>query len=97
MYRTWNQSVSSESTGNTPYLPGVKIKYTVETPAYSAPYYALNGPEPNVNKNYNLTWLFQLMLVFIISLDSTFVRLGRRSKLKMISIFNIHQQPNSRV
>ncbi|KAJ6369793.1 hypothetical protein OIU76_028107 [Salix suchowensis] len=65
MYRTWNQD--SEylliSTGNTPYLPGVKIKYTVETPAYSAPVMVYStmrsmGPEPHVNMNYNLTWLF---------------------------------------
>uniref|UniRef100_A0A6N2N004 Protein kinase domain-containing protein n=1 Tax=Salix viminalis TaxID=40686 RepID=A0A6N2N004_SALVM len=65
MYRTWNQDSGYllESTGNTPYLPGVKIKYTVETPAYSAPVIVYStmrsmGPEPNVNKNYNLTWLF---------------------------------------
>uniref|UniRef100_A0A6N2MZP3 Protein kinase domain-containing protein n=1 Tax=Salix viminalis TaxID=40686 RepID=A0A6N2MZP3_SALVM len=65
MYRTWNQDSGYllGSTGNTPYLPGVKIKYTAETPAYSAPVMVYNtmrsmGPEPHVNMNYNLTWLF---------------------------------------
>ncbi|KAJ6369789.1 hypothetical protein OIU76_028103 [Salix suchowensis] len=65
MYRTWNEDLGYlfGSTGNLPYLPGVKIKYTVKTPAYSAPVMVYStmrsmGPEPNVSKNYNLTWLF---------------------------------------
>uniref|UniRef100_A0A6N2MZT6 Protein kinase domain-containing protein n=2 Tax=Salix viminalis TaxID=40686 RepID=A0A6N2MZT6_SALVM len=65
MYRTWNQDSGYllGSPGNYPYLPGVKIKYTAEAPAYSAPVMVYStmrsmGPEPNVNKNYNLTWLF---------------------------------------
>uniref|UniRef100_A0A6N2N5W5 Protein kinase domain-containing protein n=1 Tax=Salix viminalis TaxID=40686 RepID=A0A6N2N5W5_SALVM len=65
MYRTWNQDSGYllGSTGNTPYLPGVKIKYTAETPAYSAPVMVYStmrsmGPEPHVNMNSNLTWLF---------------------------------------
>ncbi|KAB5511174.1 hypothetical protein DKX38_030160 [Salix brachista] len=63
--KTWNQDSGYlfGSTGNLPYLPGVKIKYTAETPAYSAPVMVYStmrsmGPEPNVSKNYNLTWLF---------------------------------------
>ncbi|KAF9663853.1 hypothetical protein SADUNF_Sadunf17G0095200 [Salix dunnii] len=38
MYRTWNQDSRYllGSPGNTPYLSGVKIKYTAKTPAYSA-------------------------------------------------------------
>ncbi|KAJ6290457.1 hypothetical protein OIU78_026234 [Salix suchowensis] len=65
MYRTWN--TDSEylpgSKGNTPYLPGVKIKYTAKTPAYSAPVMVYStmrsmGTEPRVNMNSNLTWLF---------------------------------------
>ncbi|KAG5223749.1 receptor protein [Salix suchowensis] len=71
MYRTWNPD--SEyllgSFGNTPYLPGVKIKYTAETPAYSAPVMVYStmrsmGPEPHVNMKYNLTWLFPVDVGF---------------------------------
>ncbi|KAG6743005.1 hypothetical protein POTOM_053949 [Populus tomentosa] len=66
MYRTWHQDseyLTGQSTGNTPYLPGVKIKYTTKTPAYSAPgtvYSTMRsmGPEPRLNMNYNLTWIF---------------------------------------
>ncbi|KAF9663852.1 hypothetical protein SADUNF_Sadunf17G0095100 [Salix dunnii] len=65
MYRTWNQDLEYlfVSNGNTPYLPGVRIKYTAETPAYSAPVMVYStmrsmGPEPHDNMNYNLTWLF---------------------------------------
>jgi len=53
MYRTWNQDLEYliGQAGNTPYLPGVKIKYTTKTPAYSAPVIVYStmrsmGPEP---------------------------------------------------
>jgi hypothetical protein len=66
MYRTWHQDLEyllGGQTGNTPYLPGVKIKYTTKTPAYSAPVMVYStmrsmGREPRVNMNYNLTWIF---------------------------------------
>ncbi|KAH8483522.1 hypothetical protein H0E87_028069 [Populus deltoides] len=65
MYRTWHQDFEYllGQTGNTPYLPGVKIKYTTKTPAYSAPAMVYStmrsmGPEPRLNLNYNLTWIF---------------------------------------
>ncbi|XP_061947991.1 putative receptor-like protein kinase At5g39000 [Populus nigra] len=66
MYRTWHQDseyLLGGRTGNTPYLPGVKIEYTTKTPAYSAPAMVYStmrsmGPEPRVNMNYNLTWIF---------------------------------------
>ncbi|KAH8483637.1 hypothetical protein H0E87_028155 [Populus deltoides] len=72
MYRTWNQD--SEyligQAGNTPYLPGVKIKYTTKTPAYSAPVKVYStmrsmGPEPLLNMNYNLTWIFPVDAGFL--------------------------------
>ncbi|KAG6741846.1 hypothetical protein POTOM_055125 [Populus tomentosa] len=72
MYRTWNQD--SEyligQAGNTPYLPGIKIKYTTKTPAYSAPVTVYStmrsmGPEPRLNMNYNLTWIFPVDAGFL--------------------------------
>uniref|UniRef100_A0A2K1X5R5 Protein kinase domain-containing protein n=1 Tax=Populus trichocarpa TaxID=3694 RepID=A0A2K1X5R5_POPTR len=72
MYRTWHQD--SEylfgQAGNTPYLPGVKIKYTTKTPAYSAPVMVYStmrsmGREPRLNMNYNLTWIFPVDAGFL--------------------------------
>ncbi|KAG5227055.1 receptor protein [Salix suchowensis] len=65
MYRIWNQDSGYllGSPGNSPYLPRVKIKYIAKTLADSAPVMVYRtmrsmGPEPHVNMNYNLTWLF---------------------------------------
>lgn len=43
----------------------VKIQYSEETPAYIAPVDVYStartmGPDSNLNKNYNLTWIFQV-------------------------------------
>ncbi|KAL9381080.1 hypothetical protein Peur_026737 [Populus x canadensis] len=72
MYRTWNQDLEYliGQAGNTPYLPGVKIKYTTKTPAYSAPVMVYStmrsmGPEPRLNMNYNLTWIFPVDAGFL--------------------------------
>ncbi|CAK7335352.1 unnamed protein product [Dovyalis caffra] len=65
MSRTWHQDLDYlfGSPGNFPYLPVVKIKYTRNTPAYTAPVMVYStmrsmGPEPRLNINYNLTWIF---------------------------------------
>jgi hypothetical protein len=72
MYRTWNQDLEYliGQAGNTPYLPGVKIKYTTKTPAYSAPVEVYStmrsmGREPRHNMNYNLTWIFPVDADFL--------------------------------
>ncbi|KAJ6860957.1 receptor-like protein kinase [Populus alba x Populus x berolinensis] len=72
MYRTWHQDSGYlfGKAGNTPYLPGVMIKYTTKTPAYSAPVMVYStmrsmGPEPLLNMNYNLTWIFPVDAGFL--------------------------------
>uniref|UniRef100_A0A6N2N2W3 Protein kinase domain-containing protein n=1 Tax=Salix viminalis TaxID=40686 RepID=A0A6N2N2W3_SALVM len=96
MYRTWNQDSGYllESTGNTPYLPGVKIKYTVETPAYSAPVMVYStmrsmGPEPNVNMNSNLTWLFPVDAGFLYLLRLHFCETRQEVKIENYQVFLI--------
>ncbi|XVF81731.1 hypothetical protein PTKIN_Ptkin15bG0179400 [Pterospermum kingtungense] len=67
MFRTWRQDrdyIFGAAFGvTTPYKHQATIKYTQATPAYTAPEVLYKtsrtmGPNPHVNLNYNLTWLF---------------------------------------
>ncbi|KAL0733304.1 hypothetical protein Bca4012_009514 [Brassica carinata] len=66
MFRRWlsDDYLVSENSGIVPVVPGVKINYTEETPAYVAPedVYVTsrsmgNGNNPKINLNFNSTWL----------------------------------------
>ncbi|KAG2298306.1 hypothetical protein Bca52824_034778 [Brassica carinata] len=66
MFRRWlsDDYLVSENSGIVPVVPGVKINYTEETPAYVAPedVYVTsrsmgNGNNPIINLNFNSTWL----------------------------------------
>ncbi|EOY03758.1 Malectin/receptor-like protein kinase family protein, putative [Theobroma cacao] len=65
MFRTWHGDVDyifGAASGVTPFQPEATIKYTLATPAYTAPEVVYKtsrtmGPTPSINLNYNLTWL----------------------------------------
>ncbi|KAF4375957.1 hypothetical protein F8388_010106 [Cannabis sativa] len=85
MFRNWKQDLSyihSYNVGTVPYLPNVKIHYSEDTPAYTAPeivYTTFRQMDPISynNTKYNLTWYFPL--------DSAFYYLVR---LHFCSILN---------
>ncbi|KAG5400820.1 hypothetical protein IGI04_015427 [Brassica rapa subsp. trilocularis] len=67
MFRQWlaEKFQLNEKSGIVPIVPGVKINYTENTPAYVAPedvyttYRTMgNAEHPRLNQNFNLTWLF---------------------------------------
>ncbi|KAL3568106.1 hypothetical protein D5086_030757 [Populus alba] len=65
MYRTWHEDsgISLEKLETLHMSQASRIEYTTKTPAYSAPVLVYStmrsmGPEPLLNKNYNLTWIF---------------------------------------
>ncbi|CDY37884.1 BnaC04g31220D [Brassica napus] len=67
MFRPWlaEKFQLSEKSGIVPVVPGVKINYMENTPAYVAPedvyttYRTMgNAEHPRLNQNFNLTWLF---------------------------------------
>ncbi|XVE78548.1 hypothetical protein DITRI_Ditri13aG0154300 [Diplodiscus trichospermus] len=68
MFRTWQDDstfVFGAAAGATPHRSNVTIKYTQETPAYTAPAIVYStsrtmGPNPKINTNYNLTWNFDI-------------------------------------
>jgi serine/threonine protein kinase len=92
MYRTWHQDIEYliGQAGNAPYLPGVKIKYTTKTPAYSAPVEVYStmrsmGREPRHNMNYNLTWIFPVDAGFLYLLRLHFCETRKE-------VINVNQQ-----
>lgn len=92
MYRTWHQDSEYlfRQSGNIPYLPGVMIKYTTKTPAYSAPVMVYStmrsmGPEPRLNMNYNLTWIFPVDAGFLYLLRLHFCEIRKE-------FINVNQQ-----
>ncbi|GMI76283.1 FERONIA [Hibiscus trionum] len=69
MFRTWSND-SNYIFGTTPSRPNIKIKYSQDTPPYTAPaivYTTLRtmGGDPKINVNYNLTWSFPIETGFI--------------------------------
>ncbi|TXG74686.1 hypothetical protein ES288_1Z020800v1 [Gossypium darwinii] len=66
MFRTWRDDspyIFGAALGTVPSRFNVTIKYTNDTPAYTAPatIYTTSrtmGPEPKINMNINLTWNF---------------------------------------
>ncbi|XP_019086810.1 PREDICTED: putative receptor-like protein kinase At5g39000 [Camelina sativa] len=70
MFRRWlsdDEVVLNQNSGTTPMVRDIKINYTVKTPAYVAPedVYATsrsmgNADHPELNLNFNLTWLFNV-------------------------------------
>ncbi|XVF81725.1 hypothetical protein PTKIN_Ptkin15bG0178800 [Pterospermum kingtungense] len=68
MFRTWHDDLTyiyGAAIGTTPRRSNVTIIYTQETPAYTAPaaVYTTSrtmGPDPRINMNYNLTWIFSI-------------------------------------
>ncbi|CAL5393687.1 unnamed protein product [Camellia sinensis] len=65
MYRTWHQDepyIYGAASGLVPHLE-VPIRYTNETPNYTAPATVYTtartmGKDPDINLQYNLTWIF---------------------------------------
>ncbi|XP_010450843.1 PREDICTED: putative receptor-like protein kinase At5g39000 [Camelina sativa] len=74
MFRRWlsdDELVLNQNSGITPMVRDIKINYTVKTPAYVAPedVYATsrsmgNADHPELNLNFNLTWLFTVDVGF---------------------------------
>ncbi|CAF2272449.1 unnamed protein product [Brassica napus] len=73
MFRQWlaEKFQLNEKSGIVPIVPGVKINYTENTPAYVAPedvyttYRTMgNAEHPRLNQNFNLTWLFPVDACF---------------------------------
>lgn len=68
MFREWlddTNYIYGAAFGVIPHLPGARIKYTSDTPAYIAPVIVYTtsrtmGNDPNINKKYNLTWNFSV-------------------------------------
>ncbi|XP_059451317.1 receptor-like protein kinase FERONIA [Corylus avellana] len=65
MFRTWRQDPEYifGAIGLAPSLPNVTIKYTMDTPAYTAPDIVYKtsrtmGPKSTLNLKSNLTWIF---------------------------------------
>ncbi|XP_010552466.1 PREDICTED: putative receptor-like protein kinase At5g39000 [Tarenaya hassleriana] len=75
MFRRWDSDNDGyfigPNSGQTPYLPDVRINYTSKTPAYVAPeevyttYRTMgNAQNPLLNLNFNLTWIFTVDVGF---------------------------------
>ncbi|KAB1211570.1 Receptor-like protein kinase FERONIA [Morella rubra] len=73
MFRTWRQDLEymfGQNNGVTPYGPSnVTIKYTADTPAYTAPDIVYEtsravGTNPLKNMNFNITWKFPIDVGF---------------------------------
>ncbi|MBA0845562.1 hypothetical protein Goarm_000064, partial [Gossypium armourianum] len=68
MFRTWRDDspyIFGAAVGTTPSQFNVTIKYTKETPGYTAPAVVYTtsrtmGSDPYINMNYNLTWNFDI-------------------------------------
>lgn len=68
MFREWSNDlnyISPQARGTTPFLSNATINYTTKTPQYVAPTIVYTTfrtmyPDPFVNKNFNLTWLFSV-------------------------------------
>ncbi|KAF8399658.1 hypothetical protein HHK36_015528 [Tetracentron sinense] len=66
MFRTWSQDedyIFGSAVGAKPYNFSATIRYPKTVPAYTAPVSVYGtsrsmGPYANINKNYNLTWIF---------------------------------------
>ncbi|KAG6720816.1 hypothetical protein I3842_03G080700 [Carya illinoinensis] len=66
MFRSWSQDedyIFGKALGTMPHRSNAMIKYTEDTPPYSAPEIIYTssrtmGKNPNINLKYNLTWIF---------------------------------------
>ncbi|KAG2718455.1 hypothetical protein I3760_03G221200 [Carya illinoinensis] len=66
MFRVWDQDedyIYGAALGTMPHQLNVSIKYTIDTPPYTAPEVVYStsrtmGEDANVNLQYNLTWIF---------------------------------------
>lgn len=73
MFRTWFQDlkyITGDASATIPYLPNIKILYTNDTPAYTAPdnvytTYRTMDRDSKVNLKQNLTWLFPVDPMFL--------------------------------
>ncbi|XP_022761473.1 receptor-like protein kinase FERONIA [Durio zibethinus] len=93
MFRTWHDDSSfifGGASGVTPHRSNVTITYTQETPAYTAPAIVYStsrtmGPNPEINMNYNLTWIFSvdtgfnyLLRLHFCEIDLQVMKVGQR-------------------
>ncbi|KAG6720813.1 hypothetical protein I3842_03G080400 [Carya illinoinensis] len=73
MFRSWSQDedyIFGKALGTMPHRSNAKIKYTEDTPPYSAPEIIYTssrtmGKNPNINLKYNLTWIFPVDVGFL--------------------------------
>ncbi|KAB1211442.1 Receptor-like protein kinase FERONIA [Morella rubra] len=73
MFRTWKNDedyIYGRALGTTPHPLNVTIKYSRDTPVYTAPKLVYStsrtmGAYPKINLNYKLTWIFQVDTGFI--------------------------------
>ncbi|XP_041002583.1 LOW QUALITY PROTEIN: putative receptor-like protein kinase At5g39000 [Juglans microcarpa x Juglans regia] len=73
MFRSWSQDedyIFGKAFGTMPHRSNVTIKYTEDTPPYTAPEIIYTssrtmGTDPNINLKYNLTWIFSVDVGFL--------------------------------
>ncbi|KAG6720811.1 hypothetical protein I3842_03G080200 [Carya illinoinensis] len=73
MFRSWRQDedyIFGKALGTMPHRSNAKIKYTKDTPPYSALEIIYTssrtmGKNPNINLKYNLTWIFPVDVGFL--------------------------------
>ncbi|XP_041002560.1 receptor-like protein kinase FERONIA [Juglans microcarpa x Juglans regia] len=73
MFRSWSQDedyIFGKAFGTMRHRSNVTIKYTEDTPPYTAPeiIYTTSrtmGTDPNINLKYNLTWIFSVDVGFL--------------------------------
>ncbi|KAG7986446.1 hypothetical protein I3843_03G080100 [Carya illinoinensis] len=73
MFRSWSQDedyIFGKALGTMPHRSNAMIKYTEDTPPYSAPEIIYTSSRtmsknPNINLKYNLTWIFPIDVGFL--------------------------------
>ncbi|KAB1212715.1 hypothetical protein CJ030_MR5G009757 [Morella rubra] len=73
MFRTWKHNedyIYENCIGTLPHLPNITIKYSKDTPVYTAPKLVYStsrtmAVHPEINLSYNLTWIFPVDTGFI--------------------------------
>ncbi|KAG6720802.1 hypothetical protein I3843_03G079100 [Carya illinoinensis] len=73
MFRSWSQDedyIFGKAFGTMPHRSNATIKYTEDTPPYTAPEIIYTssrtmGKNPNINLQYNLTWIFPVDVGFL--------------------------------